>query len=195
MHSCVYVFIGPNTKNIEAAVARAMSPFDENRAVRPYKLYLSASTVTAISRHYDIPDTDYAGIIARMCDWFGFSGGKDQIGLFARCPHNPDGKWDWYEIGGRFNGRISGDDRPTDAPIIDHNTAQTADLIASPDFEERLPAAIVTPHGEWIAQSVFVSSMSGWHVREETRCRWRERCRRILKSFPDHRVVCIDAHH
>lgn len=191
----MYVIIGPNTNNIETAVAQALAPFDEDRAVRPYKLHLSASTVTAMAKYYNIPETDLAGLIAKMSDWLGDAGGNDHLGLYARCSHNPDGKWDWYQIGGRFNGRISGDCRSDDARGIDHNMVPVSDLIAAPDFAARVPAVVVTPYGEWIARSVFVTTSAGWHVRDVPRRRWRERVRRILKAFPNHRVVCVDAHH
>lgn len=196
MHSCVYVIIGKNG-NINSLVAKAMRPFDEEVKVSLYKLHLSANNVAAMARHYELPDTDHAALLKRMPDWMGCTGGKDRLGLYALSSHNPDGKWDWYEIGGRYNGRIRGNQRPRPfqrTSDVETNTIVASELLCSNDFSERLPFAVVTPHSEWIEQSSFVCTMSGWYVREEPRRRWQQRVRRILRTFADHRVVCVDTH-
>lgn len=196
MHSCVYVIIGKNG-NIESLVAKAMHPFDEDLKVTPYRLHLSASTITAMAQHYQLPETDHAALRKKMPDWMGRRGGKDHLGIYALCTYNPIGKWDWYQIGGRWSGRIrdiqrSNPYQPTSD--IEANTDRASELLQSHDFSARLPDAIVTPHAEWIEQSSFVVTMSGWYVREEPRRRWQQRVRRILRTFVDHRVVCVDAH-
>ena len=196
MHSCVYVIIGKNG-DTESLVAKAMHPFDEDLKVTPSKLHLSASTITAMAQHYQLAVTDHEELLEKMPDWMGEPGGKDHLGLYALCSHNPDGKWDWYEIGGRYNGRIRAIQCPRPfqpTPDIETNTLTTSELLRSHDFSERLPHAVVTPHSEWIERSSFVSTLSGWYVREEPRRRWQQRVRRILRTFADHRVVCVDAH-
>lgn len=197
MHSCVYVII-KTTGNIETAVAHALAPFDEDRAVRPYKLHLSANSVAEMARHYNIPETDHAGLIAKMNDWLGYSGGKDHLGFYAMSSNNPDGKWDWYEIGGRFNGRIRGIEipRPEHSPVsIDANTISASELLQSGTLSKRLPFAVVTPHSLWIERTSFISTSTGWYVREEKIRSWQQRISRILRTFLDHRVVCVDAHY
>ena len=196
MHSCVYVIIG-KTGNIASLVAKTMHPFDEDLKVKPYKLHLSASTVETMARRYQLPVNAHAALLKKMPDWMGCSGGKDRLGLYARCSHNPDGKWDWYEIGGRYNGRIRGVQAPRPyQPTADigTNTLAADELLRSDDFSKRVPHAVLTPHGEWIERSSFNSTMSGWYVREEPSRLWQQRVRRILRTFVDYRVVCVDAH-
>ncbi|MBI1313265.1 hypothetical protein GC176_18390 [bacterium] len=196
MHSCVYVIIG-KTGDIETQIAKAMGPFDENLKVIPYKLYLSASTLMAMARHYKIAESDHAALIERMPDWLGDSGGRDRLGLYALCSHNPNGRWDWYEIGGRFNGVISSKRSPR--PFAKHcdlalNTAPASRLLNDRDFASKTPFAIVTSHGEWIERSRVESNASGWYVREEPLPAWTRRVRAILRTYSNHRIVCVDAH-
>lgn len=196
MHSCVYVII-ENTDNIETAVTRALAPFDDARQVKPYKLRLFASTIMAMSRHYNIPESDHQRLSEKMRDWLGDPGGQDRLGLHALCSHNPDGKWDWYEIGGRFNGCIRGRWRPRSfakKPDLQSNSLSSSILLRAKDFPKRTPFALVTPLGEWIERSSVVSTTSGWYVREVPKSAWSRRVRMILRKFPDQRIVCVDAH-
>ena len=196
MHSCVYVIIG-KTGDIETLVATAMQPFNEDLAVDRYKLHLSASTVVAMARHYNLRETDRKSLAKKIRDWVGCPGGEDELGLFALCSHNPDGKFDWYEIGGRFNGCVLGKHRPrpfATSPSLDANLIAVSDLLRMRDFNKRLPVAVVTPHGEWIERSKFVENTTGWFLREQPLRDWQRIVRRVLRTFVDHRVVCVDSH-
>jgi hypothetical protein len=145
MHSCVYVIIG-KTGDIETEVARAMQPFDETLQVKPYKLHLSASSVAAMAACYKLPQTDLQALAAKLKDWIGSSGGIDQFGLYALLSHNPDGEFDWYEIGGRYHGWIRGRRQPkphAKAPDAAANTLPAAAMLRAKDFVKRLPFAMV----------------------------------------------------
>ena len=108
MHSCVYVLIGPDTHtDIRTLVAQAMAPFDENRTVPLYKLRLPESGVRAIAEHFKLPATDLDAIAFKLPQWMGYCGGVDEFGLYMAVNRNPDAKWDWYEIGGRWDGYLT----------------------------------------------------------------------------------------
>lgn len=196
MHSCVYVIIG-KTGDIETQVDRAMQPFDETMQVKPYKLHLSASSVAAMAACYKLPQTDLQALAAKLKDWIGSPGGIDQFGLYTLLSHNPDGEFDWYEIGGRYHGWIRGRRQPkpnAKAPDAAANTLAIAALLRAKDFVKRVPFAIVTPHGQWIERSRVESTVSGWYLREESLPAWTRRVRAILRTFSGHRIVCVDAH-
>lgn len=196
MHSCVYVIIG-NKGDIPTLVAKTLSPFDGKRQVRPYKLHLSASTITAMAKHYGLSETDLKALAKKLPDWMGAPGGVDWLGLYARMTENSDGKWDWYEIGGRWNGSIRGRHPPrpyVSSVPVELNTTVASDLLAARNFVGRLPFAIVTPLGEWIERSTVVTDSRGMYLREESPALWRKRVARILRTFARHRVVCVDAH-
>ncbi len=118
-----------------------------------------------------------------MEDWRSGVGGVDDRGLFAISTFNPNAKWDWYEIGGRWDGHLPG------------NVLSAAALLNRSDLKSLLPAALVTPDGSWHQRETFVSE--GWmHGRfERTSDRdWLTEVREALGSHPEHRVVCVDVH-
>ena len=197
MHSCVYVIIGPNTNtntnDIEAAVAKALAPFDEALTVPPYKVHLSSSCIRAMAEHYKVPETDLKQLAGKMQDWMRCPGGVDELGLFATWTSNPDGKWDWYEIGGRWDGLVTGRKRPN-SDVLRNNSIRTSTLLRARDFSARIPFSIVTPTGEWVERSTFETTSTGWYTRETPTDVWTAHVRRILAAFPMFRVVCVDTH-
>jgi len=95
---------------IEAEVARLLAPFDEKLDVTPYKKYEKPARM---AEYYQMDPSDWEGLAKRMKDWTGCEGGVDGEGLFYWSTYNPESKWDWYRIGGRWDGVIRGIDRPS----------------------------------------------------------------------------------
>ena len=95
---------------------------------------------------------------------------------------NPAGKWDWYVIGGRFDGWFGG--KRTAAHQIEDHIA----INRPPLWDDRTPAAILTPEGGWYARCQIplgpIAESDGWHAE----------ARKILARYPNHRVVILDAH-
>ena len=193
MHSCIYVLITGSEQDTEALVGTALDPFNEAHEVPPYKDHFSQSCVRFMAEHYKIPAIDLQKLAGKMPDWRGVQGGVDELGLFAICTSNPDGKWDWYEIGGRWDGFIKGRTRPS-TDIIRNNTIRASTLLKSQNFAKRIPAGIVTPTGQWVERTLLITTNSGWYLRETREDVWCNQVRRILKAFPSYRVVCVDAH-
>lgn len=194
MHSCVYVIIG-RTGNSETLVTEALAPFDEELTVPPYKLHIPQSGARAIAEHYHLSETDLPALAERMQDWIHCPGGVDTLGLFAMQSHNPDGRWDWYEIGGRWDGFIHGKSlKSVRHKKGDLNLLGVSDLLAAPDFKDRLPHDVLTPTGEWVTRSEIVNTFSGWYCKEYPEATWYARVLRILQTFRGHRVVSVDVH-
>src|SRR5437870_980458 len=108
MHYLTYVFIPKNT-DITDAVTDALRPFGDEFEVKPWKRHLSQGEIVAMAKCYGLPGTALKELAAHMENWNGGRGGVDAKGLFAVLTHNPNAKWDWYEIGGRWRGRLRGD--------------------------------------------------------------------------------------
>ncbi len=193
MHSCIYVLIDGDEQVAESLVANALDPFNEAHDVPPYKDHLSRSCTRYMAEHFKVPDTELQALAGKMPEWRGVPGGVDELGLFAICTSNPDGKWDWYEIGGRWDGFITGRKQPN-SDLIQNNSIVASTLLKARDFAKRLPAGIVTPTGEWIERTSLVTTSNGWYLREIPKRVWCNRVRRILAAFPRYRVVCVDAH-
>jgi len=87
--------------------------------------------------------------------------------------YNPDSKWDWYQIGGRWDG------------CIDNNACRVSDL---PDDIDSFVFAIVTPDGKWHARGEMgwfgcvSDSDDGWKPSD------------ILKGYQDYDAILVDCH-
>lgn len=92
--------------------------------------------------------------------------------------YNPKSRWDWYQIGGRWNGEL-----PNGA-----NEMPVSELLNTPYF----PFAVLTPDGEW-----HEKGRMGWwgtvsnEVREET---WRDTVLELYCKHVDCTLVLVDVH-
>lgn len=105
--------------------------------------------------------------------WYDWHGTKLDENGNSLTTYNPDSKWDWYQIGGRWCGCI-----PNDAcPVRD-----------LPDDIDDIVFAIVTPDGEWHAQGDM-----GWFacVSNENED-WKPSD--ILKDYQDYDAIMVDCH-
>lgn len=85
-----------------------LKPFDENLEVAPYKERLAHDPREAVARYIRNLDK------ARRDEWraltfeeaskryYGQPAGKDEQGWYVMTTYNPNSKWDWYQIGGRW---------------------------------------------------------------------------------------------
>lgn len=182
MHFCIYVLI-PSDSDIEELVARVLHPYDEDLEVAPYKVYLDAGEIEAMRKQYGVRRSDRAALVSRLEEWSGSAGGFDEQGLFSIKTFNPKGKWDWYEIGGRWSGRIPGD-------VISAKA-----LLRKWNLSTLLPAALVTPDGWWHEWETFiVEGWMKWRTERKTGREWLEIVKGALSDHSDMRVVCVDIH-
>ncbi len=197
MHACVYVIIGP-TGDINTETAKALAPFDESRTVPRYKVHLDTSGVRMMAEHYHIPETDLPALAKKMPDWMDCPGDVDHLGLFYWSDANPDARWDWYVIGGRWDGYLQG--RPTRHDPFDENRAElnvltTNELRKVKDLKERMPFAVVTPAGEWLGCETSVRFLHRFGLYRQRDAEWLKRVRKVLHIYSDYRVVCVDIHY
>jgi hypothetical protein len=186
MHYCVFVIIGSNT-NIETRVAEALDPFAEDLRVAPYRIHFSHDDVVRMASHYQLSPSNLHLLAEKIEDWTGRTGGVDRDGLYRLCDFNPDGRWDWYEIGGRWDGHI---------PYSRQNTARAATLAQAAYLEKCLPYFVLTPNGEWIEHEryYFADDPRNPCCEQISEDDWLALVRDTLKRWPDHYVVCVDIH-
>src|SRR5262249_37176096 len=103
------VVIVPGTTapdQIEDTVSRLLAPYDENLRVHPHKVHLNHKSIERMASHYKKSPQDLTELARSINDWTGDEGGVDEQGLYHLSTHNPQPKWDWWVIGGRWNGVI-----------------------------------------------------------------------------------------
>lgn len=182
MHFLTYAFI-PAGSDIVDGVDEAMRPFGCDFPVAPWKKYLEAGEIAAMANCYKTKPTNLAKLAWEMKDWNGGTGGIDEKGLYCILTCNRNTRWDWYEIGGRW-------DR-----FLPHNQVQAKVLLRKRNLKKLLPHDFITPDGEWHSQSQYVST--GWfvgHIVHEPEEQWFKGFKQALAKWPEHCVVCVDRH-
>ena len=203
-HFTIGIILPNEIENIQAYIANVMEPYFEHSNAAPYICYSPeqaakdlAETIhrleLAISRKeqsYDIDKCreqlaslramtaeDKYAEFCKFHDHFNRSG--DPISTY-----NPLSKWDWYVIGGRWDGWIN--DRKSTQESLAANTALTDVAIA----RNKIPHAIITPDGYWHEHG----RMGWWGILITENDDWEAEARSILAQYPGQNLIIVDAH-
>ena len=86
----------------DQSVESLLAPYDENIKVEPYIEYTKQQAIDFAREHYDdckdLPDEKCWAIMADCKE-------TDSDGNIYST-YNPDSKWDWWVVGGRFNKQL-----------------------------------------------------------------------------------------
>jgi hypothetical protein len=204
-HFTVSILIPPDLdRDISAFADSQMAPYDESLTVAPYVCYspdkAAAEIAAEIQRFtriiasadpsYDLdkchkhlgeltaitPEERYRDRL-RFYDQFNTRGEP-----LSRA--NPDGKWDWYVIGGRWDGWIL--DRECKSQRVEDNLASVEHAIA----HRKLTHSIVTPDGVWHERG----EMGWWGILHTENEEWDSEALALLAHYPGHNILIIDAH-
>ena len=97
--------------------------------------------------------------------------------------YNPNSKWNWYTIGGRFNNYLK---------TLSGKTTNE-DYVSKIDWEDILPFAFVTPIGEWHERGKM-----GWWAcvfNEKATDNWKSEFKEFLDSLDEDTIVTVvDCH-
>jgi hypothetical protein len=86
-----------------------MAPYDESKDVRAYRVYMTKEKIKSMRGHYEKEGHKIKGnkgLLPFMKSWNGHEGKIDRKGIYYMSTHNKGSKWDWYEVGGRWRGKI-----------------------------------------------------------------------------------------
>ncbi|MBQ3421439.1 MAG: hypothetical protein IJH34_07175 [Romboutsia sp.] len=97
-------------KSLNEYVDKALEPFDENLQVEPYIAYTKNELKKKYEEYQQMVFKDKDNVLEKDLSFEDFSNdycghGNDEEGN-ALSTYNPKSKWDWYEIGGRWNNMI-----------------------------------------------------------------------------------------
>lgn len=210
-HFLVGVIVPPDTDDVEDAVENLLSQYDENEEVESYDTECWAC-------HGTLVVTEPCG----TCHGAGFVGGIDNNGVSTQqeCPeckgarqvshpcdechltgviestYNPNSKWDWWIVGGRWDGLVSakGQRRPSSDGGFNfepgHNSPYRNSCLVKQLKPENIPFALVTPDSVWHEKG----NMGWWGVVSNENADWNEVAHAILAAYPDHLIVGVDCH-
>ena len=112
---------------------------------------------------------------------------------------NPESKWDWYQIGGRWDGYITDETVPTaaDCPASmakEHFGVHIAHghnvRLANALRDDYSTYAVVTPDGEWCEKG----KMGWWAISTNENPDWQEDIKSIFAKHNDCLAVLVDCH-
>jgi hypothetical protein len=200
--------------DILAFICKQMEPYNENTRVEPYVCYSIEEAKAEIER--DI--ARLGRIIEQQSPDYNLDKCRDILaGLRTTIPEqryseyvqyhelfnvqgeplstsNPDSKWDWFVIGGRWDGWITGNEQSSDHGLnfgpqhqtIENNIATTEQAVE----RDVIPHAIITPDGEWHEHG----QMGWWGIMITENEGWDAQTREILTGYPGHHLLILDAH-
>jgi hypothetical protein len=119
----------------------------------------------------------------------------------VKTEYNPDSKWDWWVIGGRWNGEIRAERRSSkdgfnfedEFHTLEENVTSVEDYLSQIEKKNTdVPFAIVTPNGEWHEEG----SMGYWGIVSNENKKWEEEAIDILKEYSNKNfaIVGCDLH-
>jgi len=120
-----------------------------------------------------------------------------------KSTYNPESQWDWYRIGGRWDGDLIDNQQRSENGFnfdrrhetLTNNAIKIADLLTrAGDDDKALYSffAMLTPDGEWIEKG----DMGWWGMvaDEKDEGVWKAQVRTVYEKFREHWVVLLDAH-
>lgn len=181
-HYKTLVIIPGDTKeeNIIEEVEKRLSKYDESAVVDPYKRYMETFRLEMMAKSFGT--SDLAVLAKEMKNWNGKEGGVDDQGLYYWTTYNPDSKWDWWSIGGRWDGVWTDDEESGLGNVL-----RVSDL--PPRWETY---AIVDKAGGWHARAEM--KIFGISINEQERNRWDAEQSEVMSGHANDLVVLCDLH-
>ena len=161
-------------------VEEMLAPYSEELKVAPYVIYTRAEAITYAREHYsDCRDMSDAECLEFMADGYTTD---EQGNIYST--YNPKSKWDWYEVGGRWNGYL----RTKNGKV---NEARISEIDFSPDEEEFKTALrfwdVVIDHAPALPDEKFFSIYNEQYYRDFYGD--RETFARVRADFTTHAVI------
>lgn len=165
-------------------------PFSVHTEVEPYETFLSDEDIKSMAAHYGVPLTDLSTLATKMNDWQSGVGFVRDGRLGCISTHNPEGRHDWYQVGGqwadtlrlreprklrRFFGLLPAGWTSRATTAKKSQIDQQA-LLADP------PAALLF-RGQWFASPIFAEG--------DTEPKWRGEFAQHFTQIPDDTTLTV----
>jgi hypothetical protein len=107
---------------------------------------------------------------------------------------DPRSQWDYWEIGGRWSGLFT----TLPSPVHDDDELRTNTVRVHNIPDDIIPAAVITPEGDWYAGPIVIEDelFEAHRDEEELRPRrhWAQETQTLLSHYPDHLAIAVDCH-
>jgi hypothetical protein len=203
-HFTVGIIVPQGVNDIQSYVVGQMDPYYEHSEAEPYVCYSVEQAkadldrdIARFERIVERQDPDYDLEKCRqLLEQFRVTTPDDKYREYVAhhehfnpegepiSTYNPDSKWDWYVIGGRWDGWIN--DKETNSETVADNIASTADALR----RNKIPHAIITPDGQWHEHG----QMGWWGTLITENDGWESEAKALLARYPDCNVLILDAH-
>lgn len=204
-HFTALVLVRPDAENVEEEVTKLLSPFNENTDVEPYKSFLEDDDVENMRDYYrkekkiSADDNSLESLTPLIEDWHGHNGGIEEGKLYYETTYNPMSKWNWYVIGGRWDGalRETEDCKECDKDpmhlykfhnhrpdALENNSMRVHELP-----EEFSSYAVITEHG-WHEKG----RMIWFGISTDEKDDWPITFKNLMKEHENHTAVLVDCH-
>jgi hypothetical protein len=184
-HQLVLVLIANPNANVAEQVEALISKHSFYAETEPWKQYFEPCHWNG--RLWEMEDVEE--FVRQWREAIGTQYEKDDKGYYLWRDENREGHYDWYTIGGRWDGVFAGcftsgnSELSESGSSIDNNICLIRDL--PKDFG--YPGSFVTPDGVW--------HFFGWRFRgEDPDARNIEIMRQIVAQYGDYYAVAVDTH-
>lgn len=189
----------------EAKITDLLAPYSEHIQVAPYNDDTTreevAATYEKVKRDLLNPTTKpqyvsedhlielirnnmYSNIATLSLEDFAWEWYGQKLGAtHLLTTYNPQSKWDWYEIGGRWDNIFD---------LTPPQNSFTGKEFLAKNNQSYVPSVIVTPDGVWHSEKNW-----GWWACYEQKIApdtWNELFTQILTQFGDSRLFVVDCY-
>ena len=164
--------------------------FSDHTKVAPYRVYVDGKQLEAMAEQFALPPENLEALARRMPEWNGCEATVHQGKLSYFIRDNPDGKFDWYRVGGRFRGylRLAEPRKPSlvgrllRKPPVDRvdrarkGEVQVEHVVANPPFA-------ILAGDSWVEQ--------GWSKDAPTDEQWKQQFAARFALLADHELLTV----
>jgi hypothetical protein len=187
MHSFILVLVSDPTAKVLDQVLELIWPHSVYAQVEPYKEYFEPCSWD--EREWDEEDAEE--FVRRWEQRYGEKYERDDRGYYQWKDTNREGHYDWYTLGGRWDGVFAGM-LPDASDEVDSVGGKVRGQICRvPEVPESCSAAaIVTPDGTWHG----IWHDCGLLPLQEASPEALMRVGELLKPYGQYYAVAVDAH-
>lgn len=202
-----------DSDKVRAVVEKLLAPYDEGTNVAPYVSF----TPESVKAKNEEKIAKYAAIVEAKDEKYNLAYvERELLELRGQTPeqwyaeelkyhedfnekgeplstYNPNSKWDWWVIGGRWNGWLHEVHEEQERLPKDDSVANNVATPALCLERNKIPYSLVTPDGVWHDKG----RMGWWGISTDEDEKWPQKVKEIYEKYsgkPEHLVVLVDCH-